>query len=122
LNSEEFSTGFNIVDVHSELNLDLLKSLFSILISERCWILLHIKDSNKIKEYLSVLFKIGLKKENIILILRDTPDGSEINLYENENKLENHIINICHTTDDDYDSAIIELKTFLFKIIGIGKN
>lgn len=122
LNTEEFSTGFNIVDVHCQFEMDLLKCLFSIFISERCWILLHIKDSNKIKEYLSVLFKIGIKKENIILILRDTPDGSDINLYENENKLENHIINICHTNDDDYDGSIIELKTFLFKIIGIGKN
>ena len=122
LNTEEFATGFNIVDVHTEFNIDLLTTLFSIFTSEKCWILLHIKEEKKIKEYLHALFKIGIKKENIILILRDIEDDSDINFYETENQLQNQIIKICHTHNGNYKYSLNDLKTFLFKITGAGKN
>ena len=122
LNTEEFATGFNIVDVHTEFDDNLLASLLNIFTSENCWVLLHIKERKKIKEYFSALLNIGIKKENIILILRDTPDEPDVNFYEKENQLLNHIINIRHTHEIDYRYFLNDLKTFLFKITGVGKD
>ena len=88
------------------------------LLKERCWFLLQIKDISKVNDYFTKLTKHSIAKENIILIIRDKEsldDTSKTILLK-----EQGAVLIFNEKNEDFELSLDDLKTFLFRKHGMG--